>query len=99
MSKKYSLSIGALLISSAAEIQLAYSDIPLENIEKLFYIMRKGIETSKQWESERHRGAKTSSFVTALIPTGDKDGCFTITIGREDMMRGLRQLGLTQLKL
>lgn len=76
-----------------------YSDIPLENIDILFQIMRKGIETSKQWELERKRGQKTSGFVTALIPTGDKDGCFTITIGREDMMRGLRQLNLTQLRL
>ena len=61
--------------------------------------MRKGIETSQQWVSERKRGDKTSSFVTGLVPTGDKDGCFTITLGREDMMRGLRQLGLKQLKL
>jgi hypothetical protein len=34
-----------------------------------------------------------------LVPTGDKDCCFTIIIGRKDMIRGLRQLGLTQLKL
>jgi len=61
--------------------------------------MRKGIETSHQWALEREREEKTSSFVTALIPTGDKDGCFTITIGREDMMRSLRELDLTQLKL
>lgn len=84
---------------NSAEIQLAYSDIPLENIDKLFHIMRRGIESSLQWTAERARGDKTSGFVTALVPTGDKDGCFTITIGREDMMRGLRQLELSQFKL
>ncbi|KAF2192046.1 hypothetical protein K469DRAFT_622026 [Zopfia rhizophila CBS 207.26] len=81
------------------QIQFAYSSIPLDNIEKLFEIMRKGIETSQQWTSERERGERASSFVTALIPTGEKDCCFTVNIGREDMMRGLRPLGLTQLKL
>lgn len=88
-----------MLIFGAPEIQLAFSDIPLQSVQKLFDIMHKGVETSKQWLSERERGQKTSGFVTALIPTGDKDCCFTITIGREDMMRGVRQLGLTQLKL
>lgn len=99
MSRKHSQSMRTTLTSSFAEIQLAYSDIPLANIPKLFEIMRKGIETSQQWELEREQENKTSSFVTALIPTGDKDGCFTITIGREDMMRSLRELDLTQLKL
>lgn len=61
--------------------------------------MRKGIETSDLWGEERQRGEGVSSFGTALIPTGDKDCCFTITIGREDMMEGLRRLQLTQLKL
>jgi hypothetical protein len=61
--------------------------------------MRKGAETSQRWTEERGRGEKTSSFVTALVPTGEKDCCFTVVVGRDDMMRGLRQLGLTQLKL
>jgi hypothetical protein len=61
--------------------------------------MRKGVETSQRWTEERGRGEKTSSFVTALVPTGEKDCCFTVVVGRDDMMRGLRQLGLTQLKL
>lgn len=60
--------------------------------------MRKGIETSDRWREERQRGDGVSSFATALIPTGDVDCCFTITIGREDMMEGLRRLQLTQLK-
>jgi hypothetical protein len=65
----------------------------------LFHVMRKGIESSQLWEEERQRGENASSFGTALIPTGDKDCCFTITIGREEMMEGLRQLGLSELKL
>lgn len=65
----------------------------------MFQIMRKGIETSQRWTEERQRGESVSGFGTALIPTGDKDCCFTITIGREDMMEGLRRLQLTQLKL
>jgi hypothetical protein len=65
----------------------------------LFQIMRKGIETSHLWTEERQRGECVSSFGTALIPTGDKDCCFTITIGREEMMEGLRLLRLSQLKL
>ena len=99
MSQKNISSIGALLILRAAEIQFAYSDIPLENIEVLFHVMRQGIQTSQQWTAERNRGDKTSSFATGLVPTGDKDCCFTIIVGREDMMKGLRQLGLSQLKL
>jgi hypothetical protein len=61
--------------------------------------MRKGAETSQRWTEERGRGEKTLSFVTALILTGEKDCCFMVVVGRDDMMRGLRQLGLTQLKL
>lgn len=59
--------------SYTQEIQLAYSRIPLDNIDILFQVMRKGIETSKVWAEERQRGDSASSFGTALIPTGDKD--------------------------
>lgn len=86
-----------LLIFSSTEIQLTFSDIPLKSIEKLFQIIHKGVGTSQLWASERERNEKTSGFVTALVPTGDKDCCFTITVSRKDMMRGVRQLGLTEL--
>jgi hypothetical protein len=52
--------------------------------------MRKGIETSKLWELERQRGEGVLNFVTALIPTSNKDCCFTINISREDIIEGLR---------
>lgn len=61
--------------------------------------MRKGIESSQLWAEERQRGESVSNFGTALIPTGDQDCCFTITIGREEMMEGLRLLQLSRLKL
>ena len=77
----------------------AFSNIPLDKIEILFETMRKGIETSDRWTGERERGEDKSSFVTALIPTGEKDCCFTVVVGRDDMMRGLRHLGLTQLNV
>jgi hypothetical protein len=81
------------------EIQFAYSEIPLDNIDLLFQIMRKGLESSDQWRAERQRGEGSSRFGTALIPAGDKDCCFTVTVGRKDMMEGLRRLGLTRLNL
>jgi hypothetical protein len=60
--------------------------------------MREGITTSQRWTEERERGQGTSSFVTAMVPTGELDCCYTIVVGREDMMRSLRQLGLDRLK-
>jgi hypothetical protein len=52
--------------------------------------MLKGAEISQRWTEERGRGEKTLSFVTALILTGEKDCCFMVVVGRDDMMRGLR---------
>jgi hypothetical protein len=58
-----------------------------------------GVESSHLREAERKRGATVSQFVTALIPAGDKDCCFTVTVGREEMMESIRRLGLTRLHI
>jgi hypothetical protein len=61
--------------------------------------MYNGVESSHLRKAEREREATVSSFVTALIPAGDKDCCFTVTVGREEMMESIRRLGLTRLNI
>jgi len=79
--------------------QLAYSGIPLDNIDKFFDMLREGIETGSGWVEERARGDRTANFVVGLVPTGDKDVCFQITVGRRHGMDSLGECKLTRLNL
>jgi len=79
--------------------QLAYSGIPVEKIDIFFELLRKGIETGSGWREERARGDKISNFVVSLVPTGDKDVCFQITVGRRDGMESLGQCKFERIKL
>lgn len=81
------------------EIKFAYSQIPVENTDLFFQIMRKGVQSSNLRREEEERGERRSMFVTALVPAGDLDCCYTVTVGRQTMMDGLRRLQLTRLEL
>jgi hypothetical protein len=79
--------------------QLAYSGIPLDKIDKFFEMLRKGVKTGKGWKEERERSDGTANFAVGLVPTGDKDVCFQITVGRRDGMESLGECRFAQIKL
>lgn len=62
-------------------------------------MLRQGIESGQEWQDERKRGHTVASFVVGLVPTGDKDICFQITVGRMAGMDTLGQCKLGQINL
>lgn len=62
-------------------------------------MLRKGVETGQGWVEESARSDGTANFVVGLVPTGDKDVCFQITVGRRDGMECLGECKFAQIKL
>jgi hypothetical protein len=77
--------------------QRTYSGIPLDKIDKLFEMLRTGVEAGSGWQEERASGDRTANFVVALVPADDKDVCFQITVGRSHGIEALTECNLTLL--
>jgi len=62
-------------------------------------MLRRGVETGQGRVEESARGDVTANFVVGLVPTGDKDVCFQITVGRRDGMECLGECKFAQITL